>query len=695
MNSKTPLNVTKNSGRPADDAGVETMVTMVNGSYQFYARYREQPDDNTERKLAKAAKERSQKLVLKKAVIVRKDITRFLPLWAIYTVGMLLAMLSQVPLQGGAGRDAIYAVRATIGPMSIVNLCYALLAAQLLFGELFDARLCNALHAMPVRREVRFGSHVLTGLGFSIVPNLLVALVITLFVGYWGYTASWWLLAMTLQYLFFFGVAVLSMFCTGNRAAAALVYGLINFGAMGVLWLLDAILAPVMHGVVLTGESFYYVSPPVWMYTVDGYYNVLWGTYFKDAYVFVPLEGWSYLWGCAGIGAVSLVTALLLYRRRKLESAGTFMAVKVLKPVFLVVYTLCVGALLTMLNSAIGGNAYLIFLAVGLVIGFFTGKMFLERTVRVFRWKSFLQLGILAAAMAAVMLTAWMDPWNIARYVPDAKDVAKAEIVTYDGGRQELRTTEFEKLKTLQLAHEFALEEYGTAENGVTYYITYHMKDGSVLKRQYTVSATGDAGGKFQKLITSPEAILGMNDGKKEYPDSVTDIQITGLALSIEGHYGWSYNLKADLIDAIYADLTVQQNSEKIRTPGRYTVSFWHDAKKLEFTVYEGSFTERYLEQEQRNALGDFFWTVTSWTVEHNGKTVEIDTEDYSNLSILESYHDDCTSKGLAWDWDGDEKNAVFIMTIRTESGETRVLYISESMYNSCSRLTELLGEQS
>lgn len=48
---------------------------------------------------------------------------------------------------------------------------------------------------------------------------------------------------------------------------------------------------------------------------------------------------WSYLWICAGVGVLLLTAALLLYRRRKLETAGDFIAVKPLEPVFLVMYS--------------------------------------------------------------------------------------------------------------------------------------------------------------------------------------------------------------------------------------------------------------------------------------------------------------------------------------------------------------------
>jgi hypothetical protein len=54
---------------------------------------------------------------------------------------------------------------------------YALVCALTLFGDLFNSRMCNAIHALPLRRESWFCTHALTGLCFSVVPNLVFALL--------------------------------------------------------------------------------------------------------------------------------------------------------------------------------------------------------------------------------------------------------------------------------------------------------------------------------------------------------------------------------------------------------------------------------------------------------------------------------------------------------------------------------------
>ena len=144
----------------------------------------------------------------------KKDITRFAPLWVLYTVLMLVTVLPTVT--DSSWYHPVRHLEGTLELLAFFNMLYAAIVAQLLFGELFNGRLCNALHAMPVTREARFGSHVCTGLAFSFVPNLLTALLMMPTLGKFWFTAILWLSVVCLQYVFFFGVGVLSVMCTGS-----------------------------------------------------------------------------------------------------------------------------------------------------------------------------------------------------------------------------------------------------------------------------------------------------------------------------------------------------------------------------------------------------------------------------------------------------------------------------------------------
>ena len=56
-----------------------------------------------------------------------------------------------------------------------------------------------------------------------------------------------------------------------------------------------------------------------------------------------PGAGWGYMGICAAVGIAALALSLVLYRRRKLECAGDFVAFKALEPVATVLATLFVS----------------------------------------------------------------------------------------------------------------------------------------------------------------------------------------------------------------------------------------------------------------------------------------------------------------------------------------------------------------
>lgn len=419
----------------------------------------------------------------------KKDITRFAPLWVLYTVLMLVTVLPTVSTS--SWNHPVRLLEDTVGLLAFFNMLYAAIAAQLLFGELFNSRLCNALHAMPVTREARFGSHVCTGLAFSFIPNLLTALLIMPSLGKFWFTAVLWLSVVCLQYVFFFGVGVLSVMCTGSRFAMVLVYGLINFLAPLVYWFVSVIFLPSMPGVVINDDFLSTFCPISQFLGPSDFFRVSWNTVGMPIVVenstFDGLgEDWGYLGIVAILGIAFLVVALFLYRRRKLESAGDFIAVKWLSPIFLGLYTLCGGAFLSLFGSIFGTLGYSILLIPGLLIGFFTGKMLLERTTRVFRKKNFLHAGIFAAVLLVALFAAKLDVFGIVRYVPDVEDVEYVTVQRSGVRQQDLYFTE--EKQVVQEIHRLAVDNDcdRTCGSGHQYIrIEYHLRNGQTVTRSY------------------------------------------------------------------------------------------------------------------------------------------------------------------------------------------------------------------
>lgn len=434
--------------------------------------------------------------------ILCKDILRFAPLWALYLIGGILVLLSVTDTT-----EADYAavrLSSTVTVFGIVNIIYAALAAQLLFGDLFNSRMCNALHAMPMRRETWFMSHVISGLCFSLVPNLIMTLAMMPVLGDYWYIGFVWLLGMTLEYLCFFGLAVFSVFCTGNRFAMVAVYGVLNFFALIVLWFVTTIYQPLLYGFAVAEETFYTFSPLLKMVDrelieTSGAYDT--GAGFVPTRIYMTQEWWC-LAGYAAIGAVLLGAGLLLYRRRKLECAGNFMAVKSLAPIFSVIFALFVGALFAMFGYNGNGTEdylHLIFLSVGLVVGYFTGQMLLQRTVKVFKPMAFAKLAVLVVIIfTSIGLTVW-DPLGFEEWVPEADEVQSVTLTgsaaIWDRHGNLIEIQDQGIIENIIDLHKMALRngEYDGSRyiSHVNINITYTMKDGRTVKRRYSTTYDG------------------------------------------------------------------------------------------------------------------------------------------------------------------------------------------------------------
>lgn len=438
--------------------------------------------------------------------LIKKDIIRFAPVWVLYTIFSLLVAFSF--LNGKPGASNVTELNSLSLMYAIVNLFYGFITAQQLFGDLFKSRLCNALHAMPVNRTHRFCSHAISGLLFSLVPNLLVTFVIMPTLREFWYAAFLWLASTSLSYVFFFSVSVLSMMLTGNRFAAGAVYAIINFISYVVYWFINQVFLPVMPGIVLEDSIFFLFCPVAVLSTSAD----LLGFKFGDGVMHPVLkDGWISFLIFGAVGIAIGFCALLLYRRRALEKAGEFIAVKPLEPVFLITYTLCAGAFLA-LFSFIDEQLVPMFLAIGLIIGFFTGRMLLERTVRVFRKQNFLVLAALLLIAEGAVGLAKLDILGIVHYVPDAEDIAFVDFTSSNRLYYGVELNTPSEIETVVQAHEAILDhldEEDRYQAAVTF--VYHLNNGTVVRRKYRIYSE-TAYDAVQKVENLPKAQLGFTD---------------------------------------------------------------------------------------------------------------------------------------------------------------------------------------
>ena len=482
--------------------------------------------------------------------VFKKDLTRFAPAWGVCLILMLLALISMADRSYAYYR--LQNVRDSITIMSWLNLIYAAVVAQLLFGDLFTSRMCNALHALPLRRECWFGTHIASGIAFSLLPNLLIVLIgLPIMRLGNGWTAVfWWLLASELQYLFFFGIAVLCVMLAGNRLGQLALYGMIQFAGLLGYWMVSMIYQPFLHGIQFPEDPFIKICP---MANIGTMSDILVIDYQRIENTLGELEnyqingvtagnGWGYLTICAAVGILALIAALALYRNRKLECAGDFVAFSAMEPVVTVIATVFVGVFFHLFADAFGMNLRSVMLGAGMVIGFFGCRMLLERTTRVFRKKAFVFCGCIVAIFGLTVLLTYLDPAGVTRYIPETEDIESITFSrSYSLGSHNgfpCVVTEVQDIENLQKVHADGITKEAGIQPGKTddphtdelysnfdLRIEYKLKNGKTVNRFYDVNPKSEAGMLLKDYFTKPECVIGITaEQVKDYAPYVRSI---------------------------------------------------------------------------------------------------------------------------------------------------------------------------
>jgi len=407
--------------------------------------------------------------------VFKKNLTRFAPAWGLYTLCLILGMLM---LYADNGQIFWFAHRmgTLIQGMSMINLVYGAVTAMLLFGDLYNGRMCNALHAMPLRREGLFVTNVLSGLTFSLLPTAigtilaLPMLMGTRVVDAWQIGLLWFA-AANLSFVCFFGLAVFCVFCAGSRFAMALVYAPLNIGAYLVYVLIDTVYTPMLYGVVTSHILAERLTPVLCLVNsdyikVENYLDLVdrnEGHAENIVAHFTLAGGWSNLLVWAAIGVLFLLVGLALYRRRNLECAGDALALRGLEPVFAVMISVFGAALFYIVPSSLYGQHSLealkyMLMAGGLAVGWFAAWMMIARSARVFQIKKWIGLLGLAAVLAASLVLNHMDTFGVERWIPDPEKVQSVTLSTANTYNS-IQLTRKEDIRQMIRLQELALED--------------------------------------------------------------------------------------------------------------------------------------------------------------------------------------------------------------------------------------------
>ncbi len=444
--------------------------------------------------------------------VFKKTVLRYWPVWGAYSVIWLVVL----PLQGlmmlqldaqnrgtrypnGYMQNFAQDVPDAVSLSLVLAVFFGALCAMAVCSHLYNPRSANFFGSLPIRREGLFITHYLAGLAFLMVPNVVIFLLTLLIEAIGGAVflpgLGFWLAVTCGECLFFYSMAVFCGMFTGHILALPAFYGIFNVLAYGVYFLVEAVFRQFYYGFTgfgsIMGNMVGWLTPVVRLGCSSSVY--FWTT--EDGYQMFGLENVA-VYAVAAV--VLAVCSFLLYRVRRLESAGDVVSVKCMRPVFQYGVAFCAGLALGMLTTAfLGGEepTLMISILVWAVIGCFVARMLLEKSFRVFsHWR---EAAISAGVFVLLFLVVGFDLTGFETRVPTADQVESVELdgfrlcYLYDSGDHVTTGASSPELVDYAiLLHQAAVDQMrngrpvGTAP-GTTLRVTYHLKNGGELSRWY------------------------------------------------------------------------------------------------------------------------------------------------------------------------------------------------------------------
>ena len=438
--------------------------------------------------------------------IFKSMLKRFWPMWTAYFVVWFMS-LPLPSLVSKLLKPDDFAVNMVISrihmslDMSLISAALmAVLAAMAVFSFLYNSRSAGMIASAPVRREAVFCSSFLAGLLPVVAANLLIAVLNALFTSSSVVTVPYIIKANailfavgSMEYLVFFSLASLIAMLTANIVALPVLYIIFNFVFVGMEYIIKTLYGMFVFGFnEHLNSSLEFTSPII---------------YFNDHIKLsatadkIVLSGWNTLIVYCLIGVVLFAVALLLYRKRRMETAGDVIAVKCLKPVFKYCVTacasLCFGLLFYVIISSLFSSlsASLLVLTVGLLIGAFIGyfasEMLLKKSLHVFsgHWKGYIIVAVLCVVFAFACVTDLLD---LSAKLPDADDIQSVTCSADGFGYDLTERSDIEAMLKVNKAVIAERDEYMNIDNPYSedvgfIGISYYLKNGSVVSRDYLI----------------------------------------------------------------------------------------------------------------------------------------------------------------------------------------------------------------
>lgn len=438
--------------------------------------------------------------------LLSSHIGRHIPLWVAFAAAWLvflvlpLAILAPNAAHLSYPNEEMFYVGWSMEYIgSLIGTAIAGIASAVcVFDYAFNREAALFNGSLPIKRTSLFATSYLAGFLPLLIIELAVFAIVSLMalaipsIGI-KYYLTW--LALTVGFTFvFYSVAVFCAMLAGTKTAAYYLYLLVLFFVPLLELVLRGIAGSCMWGVELLAEVpvALWVSPLLGM----GYYTLA-----PCAEITSTMQiGWGALLIYVGVAVALLVLAVVLNKRRDLESAGNPVVFKGLSIVARIVTGIALASLIAIItifclaftSEELGEVLTInqrVLLAVTTFLGGFLGVFFGEGLVGgsagIFKrcWKLGLTVGVVCVLFIAGCSA---DVLGVKRYVPQASEV-ESVTVSVNGVSTTLKSED--NIEAVVQKHEEILgfEDLANTGYGDTAGITYKLKSGKVVDRSYTL----------------------------------------------------------------------------------------------------------------------------------------------------------------------------------------------------------------
>ncbi|XXM74360.1 DUF6449 domain-containing protein [Lysinibacillus sphaericus] len=380
---------------------------------------------------------------------------------------------------------------------------FPVLLAVFLFRYLHVKQQADFIHSLPIKRNRIFHHALLTGLGILLIPILLNTLFL---LGLYWITEFnlyidaadifvWAGITLLMSFLFFLAGTFIAM-VTGLSAVQGVLTYIILLLPAGMFLLITFSLKQLLFG-----------------FPTDYYYNIKIEEYspiVKAAMLENKLiSGWDALI-YAVLAIIFYFLALVLYKKRKIETASQPITFKLLQPIFKYSVTFCAMLVGGMYFTEVQGQGYWMWFGyiVGALIGYYVAEMILQKHWRVFHyWKGYV---VYLLVIVAASFLFQFDLFQYEKKVPDAGSIKEAYVgysyydlfnndseimMSSENGlvpeiKRDPMLKEADSIKAVQNLHKAIIEKGERAMGNydrMPAFFYYELEDGSTLVRSYEV----------------------------------------------------------------------------------------------------------------------------------------------------------------------------------------------------------------